>query len=74
MITGLLCVVKEYPQFSADVAPILLDIGEAICATATYEEISLLIKGTLSPKDHVRNLCLQSLQVQFSDENLGSCS
>ncbi|KAI6029055.1 armadillo-type protein [Pisolithus microcarpus] len=51
------------PRLSKEASSVLVDLGEAIQATATYTEISVLIHGTLNQETHVRNSCLQAIQL-----------
>ncbi|KAI5995298.1 armadillo-type protein [Pisolithus orientalis] len=59
---SLVHVIKLQPRLSKEASSALVDIGEAILATATYAEISVLIQGTLNQEIHVRNSCLQAIQ------------
>ncbi|KAI5991791.1 armadillo-type protein [Pisolithus marmoratus] len=58
----LIHVIKLQPRLSKEASSVLVDLGEAIQATATYAEISVLIQGTLNQETHVRNSCLQAIQ------------
>ncbi|KAI5983714.1 armadillo-type protein [Pisolithus albus] len=55
-------VIKLQPRLSKEASSVLIDLGEAIQATATYAEMSVLIHGTLNQETHVRNSCLQAIQ------------
>ncbi|KAI6117782.1 armadillo-type protein [Pisolithus croceorrhizus] len=55
-------VIKLQPRLSKEASSVLIDLGEAIQATATYAELSVLIHGTLSQETHARNSCLQAIQ------------
>ena len=57
-------VVRTQPRLSKDASSLLIDLGEAIQASATREEVAVLIEGTLLQETHVRNSCLQALQVR----------
>ena len=57
-------VVRTQPRLSKDASSLLVDLGEAIQASATREEVAVLIEGTLLQETHVRNSCLQALQVR----------
>lgn len=54
---------SRYPQLAQTTASILVDIGDAIHTTATTEEVTLLIEGTLARESFARHACLQALQV-----------
>ena len=58
-------VVRTQPRLSKDASSLLIDLGEAIQASATREEVAVLIEGTLLQETHVRNSCLQALQVRL---------
>ncbi|KAH0826065.1 armadillo-type protein [Lanmaoa asiatica] len=55
-------VVRTQPRLSKDASSLLIDLGEAIQANATRDEVSVLIDGMLLQETHVRNSCLQALQ------------
>ncbi|KAH0828924.1 armadillo-type protein [Lanmaoa asiatica] len=55
-------VVRTQLRLSKDASSLLIDLGEAIQANATREEVAVLIEGTLLQETHVRNSCLQALQ------------
>lgn len=57
-------VVRTQPRLSKDASSLLIDLGEAIQASATRDEVRVLIEGTLLQETHVRNSCLQALQVR----------
>lgn len=57
-------VVRTQPRLSKDASSLLIDLGEAIQANATRDEVGVLIAGTLLQETHVRNSCLQALQVR----------
>lgn len=58
-------VIRSQPKLSKNASSTLIDLGEAISPTATREEIDVLLKGTLAPEAHVRNSCLQAIQVSL---------
>ncbi len=62
----LLRVIRSQPKLSKNASSTLIDLGEAISPTATHEEINVLLKGTLAQEPHVRNACLQAIQVSSS--------
>lgn len=57
-------VVRTQLRLSKDASSLLIDLGEAIQANATRDEVRVLIEGTLLQETHVRNSCLQALQVR----------
>jgi len=57
-------VVRTQPRLSKDASSLLIDLGEAIQASATRDEVAVLIEGMLLQETHVRNSCLQALQVR----------
>lgn len=63
---SLLNIVKHQPKLSKEASSALIDLGEAIHATATREETAVLLNGTLLQEVYVRNSCLQTLQVCFA--------
>lgn len=58
-------VLRSQPRLSKDTSSVLVDLGEIVQSTATGDEISVLIFGTLVQEAHVRNTCLQAIQVCF---------
>lgn len=56
-------VVRTQPRLSKEASSLLIDLGEAIHANATRDEVGVLIDGTLLQETRVRNSCLQALQV-----------
>ncbi|KIJ11894.1 hypothetical protein PAXINDRAFT_157123 [Paxillus involutus ATCC 200175] len=61
-IEHVLHVVRHQPRLSKEASSVLIDLGEAIQASATRDEVGVLIDGTLFQETHVRNSCLQALQ------------
>ncbi|KAG6896538.1 hypothetical protein C0992_007574 [Termitomyces sp. T32_za158] len=61
-VEKLLHVIRQQPKLSKDASSALVELGEAIQATASQEEISVLLQGTLIQEVYVRNSCLQTLQ------------
>ncbi|KAF8553713.1 ARM repeat-containing protein [Imleria badia] len=62
VLEHVLHVVRTQPRLSKDASSILIDLGEAIQANATRDEVGVLIEGMLLQETHVRNSCLQALQ------------
>ncbi|THH23082.1 hypothetical protein EUX98_g8100 [Antrodiella citrinella] len=58
----LIHVIRSQSKLSKDASSALIDIGQAIHETATSEEITILLHGTLSQEVYVRSSCLQALQ------------
>jgi len=61
----LLHIIKQQPKLTKGASSALIDLGEAIHATATRQEIDVLIQGTLLQEVYVRNSCLQTIQVHM---------
>lgn len=61
-LQSLVHVIRSQPKQSKEASSALVDLGEAISASATREEAGVLISGTLMQEVHVRNSCLQALQ------------
>ncbi|EIW80197.1 ARM repeat-containing protein [Coniophora puteana RWD-64-598 SS2] len=59
----LLDVIRFQPRLSKDASSILTDLGQAVQATASQEEVMVLVNGTLYQEVYVRNSCLQALQL-----------
>lgn len=59
----LLYIVRQQPKLTKEASSALIDLGEAIHATAAHEEIDVLIQGTLLQEAYARNSCLQAIQV-----------
>ena len=57
--------IRTQPKLSKNGSATLIDLGEAISSTATREEVDVLLKGTLLTESHLRNACLQAIQVGF---------
>ncbi|KAF5374683.1 hypothetical protein D9615_008940 [Tricholomella constricta] len=78
-IEKLLHVIRQQPKLSKDASSTLVDLGEAIQASASQEELSVLFRGTLMQEVYVRNSCLQTLQpfdltdLDWSPELLIAC-
>lgn len=60
---ALLHVIKQQPKLTKEASSALIDIGEAVHATATPEEMNVLVQGTLNQEVYARNSCLQAIQV-----------
>ena len=56
-------VVRVQLQLSKDALSLLINLGYAIQASATQDEVAMLIEGTLLQETHIWNSCLQALQV-----------
>jgi hypothetical protein len=63
IIEDLLLVVRRQPNLRKEASSILVNVGEAICATSTRSEIDTLLRGTLLQEVYARSFCLQTLQV-----------
>lgn len=63
-IENLIHVIRSQPNLGKEASSDLVGIGEAIHATATPAEISVLLRGTLFQESYVRNSCLQAIQVR----------
>ncbi|KDQ20094.1 hypothetical protein BOTBODRAFT_101949 [Botryobasidium botryosum FD-172 SS1] len=61
-MSSLLQSISRYPKLSKEATSSLIELGEVIHPSATFEETQILIRGTLSQESHVRNACLQALQ------------
>jgi len=59
----LIHIVRQQPKLSKEASSSLIELGEAIQASAQREEIDILLRGTLYQEVYVRNSCLQALQV-----------
>lgn len=69
---SLLCILRQQPKLTKGASSALIDLGEAMHATATREEVDVLIQGTLLQEVYVRNSCLQTIQVHLSSNDLHS--
>ncbi|KAF5363220.1 hypothetical protein D9758_008404 [Tetrapyrgos nigripes] len=58
----LIHIIRQQPKLSKDASSSLIELGEAIQASAQKEEIDALLHGTLYQEVYVRNSCLQALQ------------
>ncbi|KAF7965509.1 hypothetical protein HWV62_43100 [Athelia sp. TMB] len=58
----LLHIIRQQPKLTKEASSALVDLGEALHATASREEIDTLVKGTLHQEVYVRNACLQTIQ------------
>ena len=65
MMKVLLKAIGTYTKYSKDASNTLVNIGESLRDSATFDECNILIKGTLADEVYVRSSCLQSLQVSF---------
>ncbi|KAF9059496.1 armadillo-type protein [Rhodocollybia butyracea] len=57
----LIHIVRFQPKLSKEASSSLVELGEAIHASALKDEINVLISGTLIQEVYVRNSCLQAL-------------
>ena len=60
---NLLHTIRQQPKLSKEASSALMDIGEAIQASVSPNELRVLLHGTLMQEVYVRNSCLQALQV-----------
>ncbi|TFK45118.1 armadillo-type protein [Crucibulum laeve] len=58
----LLRIVRQQPKLSKEASSALVDLGEAIYATASRTELDVLLRGTLLQESYARNSCLQAIQ------------
>ncbi|KAJ3828802.1 translational activator GCN1 [Lentinula raphanica] len=58
----LIHIIRLQPKLSKEASSTMVDVGEAIHASALKEEIETLVRGTLLQEVYVRNSCLQTLQ------------
>jgi len=63
VIKGLIHAIRSHSALSKEASSGLIELGEAIAATASHEDILALVQGLLTQEPHVRNACLQALQV-----------
>jgi len=63
VLEDLLHIIRSQSALSKDASSALIELGEAISATATNDDVSVLLRGLLTQEPHVRNACLQTLQV-----------
>ncbi|KAF9561868.1 ARM repeat-containing protein [Agrocybe pediades] len=61
-IQNLIHVIRQQPNLGKEASSSLVDLGEALSASATPEEISAFLRGTLYQESYVRNSCLQAIQ------------
>ena len=64
VLEDLLHTIRSQSALSKDASNALIELGEAISTTATREDIFVLLRGLLTQEPHVRNACLQALQVR----------
>lgn len=57
--------IRTQPKLAKESSSALIGLGDSLCQTATTEETQALIQGTLAQESHVRNSCLQTLQVRI---------
>jgi hypothetical protein len=60
---NLLHIIRQQPKLSKEASSALIDLGEAIQASASSDELAVLLRGALTQEVYVRNSCLQALQV-----------
>ena len=63
VMEDLLSTIRSQSGLAKDASSALIELGEAISSTASREDISVLLHGLLTQEPHVRNACLQALQV-----------
>jgi hypothetical protein len=61
----LLHLIRYQPKLSKNGSTTLIDLGEAVSPTATREEMDVLLRGILAQESHLRNSCLQAIQVHL---------
>ncbi|KAF8627766.1 hypothetical protein AX17_006131 [Amanita inopinata Kibby_2008] len=62
VMEDLLYALRSQPGLSKDASSALIDMGEAVSATATRDDSGVLLRGLLVQEPHARNACLQTLQ------------
>jgi hypothetical protein len=62
-IKDLVQLIRTYPQLAKDASTALIDLGAALQDVVKPDEITEMIRGTLSRDSNVRNAVLQALQV-----------
>ncbi|KAJ6493600.1 armadillo-type protein [Mycena vitilis] len=58
----LLQIIRQQPKLSKEASSTLVDLGQVAHASASRDELDVLINGTLMQEVYVRNSCLQALQ------------
>ncbi|KAJ6581434.1 armadillo-type protein [Mycena capillaripes] len=58
----LLQIIRQQPKLSKEGSSALVDLGQVAHASASRDELDVLINGTLMQEVYVRNSCLQALQ------------
>ncbi|KAJ7606190.1 armadillo-type protein [Mycena polygramma] len=58
----LLQIIRQQPKLSKEASSTLVDLGQVAHASASREELDVLVNGTLMQEVYVRNSCLQALQ------------
>ncbi|KAE9398973.1 ARM repeat-containing protein [Gymnopus androsaceus JB14] len=58
----LIHIIRFQPKLSKEASSSLIELAEAIHASALKDEIDVLVRGTLLQEVYVRNSCLQALQ------------
>ncbi|KDR69874.1 hypothetical protein GALMADRAFT_913484 [Galerina marginata CBS 339.88] len=61
-IENLIHVIRQQPNLGKEASSSLIELGEAIYATSSQNEIAALLRGTLFQESYARNSCLQALQ------------
>ncbi|KAH9925947.1 ARM repeat-containing protein [Epithele typhae] len=61
-VRDLIHAIRYQPKLAKDASSALLDIGQAMQANATREEVGVLVRGTLYQEVYTRTSCLQALQ------------
>ncbi|EPQ55338.1 ARM repeat-containing protein [Gloeophyllum trabeum ATCC 11539] len=62
ILTDLIHAIRNQPRLAKDAASALIDSAQAVSQTASPEESSILLRGTLHQEVYARNACLQALQ------------
>lgn len=65
-IERLIAISREHSKLNKDSSAALINIGQAIHLNASDSEMRAFLRGTLFQEVHVRNACLQALQVEHS--------
>ncbi|CAA7260345.1 unnamed protein product [Cyclocybe aegerita] len=61
-IGNLIHTIRHQPKLGKVASSALIELGEAVSATATRAESEVLLRGTLFQESYVRNSCLQAIQ------------
>jgi len=66
VMKGVLHALRHQPKLSKTASSALIELGQSVSASASKEEIELLLRSTLFQEPHVRNASLQALQVSHA--------